>query len=151
MINVNGDLLGAALSGDMLGACQGCPATVAGKPEEILRNQRYRAPRAPLPWRISRGIDDNMTHDSPTCMVRIATRNEKPGQRVGYTESSGLGRVTVQMPQCGTHVPAALYCPGELTRGPPRLASFIIDPSTVLDRKAGPPSCAAPTMTRCWI
>jgi hypothetical protein len=136
LINVNGDLLGAALSGDMLGTCQRRPATIAGKPEEILRYQRYRAPRASLPRRISRGIDDNLTHYSPTSMVRIATRDEKPGQRVGYTQRSGLGRVTVQMPQRSTHVPAALYCPGELPRTPPRLASVIFDPSTVLDQKA---------------
>jgi hypothetical protein len=32
---VHGDLLGAALSGDVLGACQRRPAAVAGKPEEI--------------------------------------------------------------------------------------------------------------------
>jgi hypothetical protein len=35
LINVNRDLLGAALGGDMLGACQRRPAAVAGKPEEI--------------------------------------------------------------------------------------------------------------------
>jgi hypothetical protein len=136
LINVNGDLLGAALSGDMLGACQRRPPTLAGKPDEILRYQRYRAPRAPLPRRVSGRIDDNLTHDSPASMVRIATRNEKPGQRLGHPQSSGLGPVTVEVPQCGTHVPAALHCPGELPRSPPRLvASFILDPSTVLGRK----------------
>ena len=35
LIHVNRDLLGAALGGDMLGACQRRPAAVAGKPEEI--------------------------------------------------------------------------------------------------------------------
>lgn len=132
MINVNGDLLGAALGGDMLRACQRRPATVAGKPQEILRHQRYRAPRAPLPRRVSRRIDDNLTHDPPTSMMRIATRHEEPGQRVGYPHRSRLGPVTVQVPQRGAHVPAALHCPGELPRSPPRLASFIIHPSTVL-------------------
>ena len=86
LINVNRDLFGAALGGDMLGACQRCPATVAGKPQEIFRDQRYRAPRAPLPRRVSRRIDDNLTHDSPTTMVRIAARNEEPGQRLGYAQ-----------------------------------------------------------------
>ncbi len=79
LVNVNGDLLGAALGGDVLSARQWRPATVAGKPEEIFRHQRYRAPRAPLPWRVSRRIDDNLTHDSPTSVVRIAARNEEPG------------------------------------------------------------------------
>lgn len=105
----------------MLGACQRRPATVAGKPEEIFGHQRYRAPRAPLPRRVSRRIDDNLTHDSPTRMVRIAARNEEPGQRLGYPHSSGLGPVTVQVPQCGTHISAALDRPGELPGRPPRL------------------------------
>ncbi|HEY4830826.1 MAG TPA: hypothetical protein VIH85_28925 [Solirubrobacteraceae bacterium] len=35
LVNVNGNLLGAALGGYMLGADQRRPATVAGKPEEI--------------------------------------------------------------------------------------------------------------------
>ncbi len=135
---MNGDLLSAALGGDMLGACQRGPATVAGKPQEILRYQRYRAPRAPLPRRVSRRIDDDLTHDSPTGMVRIAAHNEEPGERLGYPHRSGLGPVTVQVSQCGTHVPAALHGPGELPRSPPRLASFIFDPSTVLDRQPDP-------------
>jgi hypothetical protein len=136
LINVNGDLLGATLSGDVLGTCQRRPPTLAREPDEILRYQRYRAPRAPLPRRVRRRIDDDLTHDSPTSMVRIATRNEEPGQRLGHPQSSGLRPVTIQVPQCGTHVPAALHCPGELPRSPPRFPSFIIDPSTVLGRDA---------------
>ena len=42
----------------------------------VFRRQRHRAPRAPLPRRVSRRIDDNLTHDSPTTMVRIAAGNE---------------------------------------------------------------------------
>lgn len=145
MINVNRDLLGAALGGNMLGACQRRPATVAGKPEEILRDERYGASRAPLPRRVSRRIDDNLTHDSPTSMVRIAARNEEPGQRLGYPHSSGLRPVTVQVPQRRTHVPAALDRPGELPGGPPRLASFIVDTSTVLDPEGRPPCRTPPT------
>jgi hypothetical protein len=139
LINMNRDLLGAALGGNMLGACQRRPATVAGKPEEILRHERYGASRAPLPRRVSRRIDDNLTHDSPTSMVRIATRNQESRQRLGYPHSSGLRPVTVQVPQCGTHFPAALDRPGELPGGPPRLACLIIDPSTVLDPEGRPP------------
>jgi hypothetical protein len=79
LINVSRDLLGATLRGDVLGACQRRPAAIACKPDEIFRHKRYRAPSAPLPRRVSRRIDDNLTNSSPTCMVRIATRNEKPG------------------------------------------------------------------------
>jgi hypothetical protein len=139
LINVNRDLLSAALSGDMLGAGQRRPATVAGKPEEIFRHKRYRAPSAPLPRRVSRRIDDNLTHNSPTSMVRIATRNEEPGQRLGYALSSGLGPVTVQVPQCGTHVPAALDRPGELPGSPPRLC--------VVHHRSSPYSTGRPRST----
>jgi hypothetical protein len=137
LINVNRDLLGAAPGGDMLGACQRRPATVASKPEEIFRDQRYRAPRASLPRRVRRRIDDNLTHDSPTTVVRIAARNEEPRQRLGYPHSSGLGPVTIQVPQCGTNVPAPLNRPGELPGSPPRLC-FVHHRSlfTVLHRKA---------------
>jgi hypothetical protein len=79
LVNVNGDLLGAALGGDVLGAGERRPAMVAGKPEEIFGHQRYRAPRAPLPRRVSRRIDDNLAHDPPTSVVRIAAGNEEPG------------------------------------------------------------------------
>jgi hypothetical protein len=132
LIDVNGDLLGTTLGGDMLGAREGRPARVTGEPDEIVRDQWYRAPRASLPGRVSRRIDDHLTHHSPTGMVRIATRHEKPGQRVGHPDSFRLRPVGVHVPQCGTHVPAALHCAGQLPRGPPRLASFIIDLPTVL-------------------
>jgi hypothetical protein len=36
LIDVNSDLFGTALSGDMLGAHQGRPATITGKPHEIV-------------------------------------------------------------------------------------------------------------------
>jgi hypothetical protein len=36
LIDVNGDLFGTALSGDMLGAHQRRPATITGKPDEIV-------------------------------------------------------------------------------------------------------------------
>jgi hypothetical protein len=78
-------------------------------------------------------------------MVRIAARNEEPGQRLGYPHSFGLRPVTVQVTQRGTHVPAALDRPGELPGGPPRLASFIVDPSTVLDPEGRPPCRTPPT------
>ena len=70
-------------------------------------------------------------------MVRIAARNEEPGQRLGYPHSSGLRPVTVQVPQCGTHLPAAVNRPGELPGSPPRLC-VVHHRSlfTVLDRNA---------------
>jgi hypothetical protein len=119
----------------MLSARQLRPPTITGKADEILRDQRHRAPRALLPGGVGRRIDDNLTHDSPTSVVRIAARNEKPCERLGHPHSSRLGPVTVQVPQCGTHVTAVLHRPGELPGSPPRLLSFIVDPSTVLGQE----------------
>lgn len=49
-------------------------------------------------------------------MVRIATRNEKPGQRVGDPHSFRLRPMSIQMPQRGADLPAALHRIGELPR-----------------------------------
>jgi hypothetical protein len=43
------------------------------------------------------------------------------------------------VPQCGGNVSAALHRAGQLPRRPPRLASFIVDLSTVLGPKASTP------------
>jgi hypothetical protein len=133
---VNGDLLCAALGGDMLGARQRRPAMVTGEPDEVIRYQWYRAPRAPFPGRVSRRINDDLTYHSPTSMVRVTTRDEKPGQRVGHGHSLKLRPVSIQVSQRGTHAAAALHCAGQLPRRPPRLVSFILDLSTVLGLNA---------------
>jgi hypothetical protein len=39
--------------------------------------------------------------------------------------------VIVQVPECGGHIAAVLHRAGQLPRGSPRLAPFIIDLSTV--------------------
>jgi hypothetical protein len=116
LIDVNGDLFGAALGGDMLGAHQRRPATITGKPDEIVRYQRYRASRALLPRRVSGRINDDLADHAPTRMVRIATRNEKPGQRVRYRHSSRLRPMGIQVPQRSADVPAVLDRTGELPR-----------------------------------
>ena len=97
LINVSGDLFGAALSGDMLSTRQlGAPA-VASKTDEIFGYQRYRATRALLPRRVGRRVDDDLPNDSPTRMVRIAARDEKPRQRLRDPQRSRLGPVAVQV------------------------------------------------------
>jgi hypothetical protein len=92
------DLFGAPLGGDVLGVGQLRPPTVAGKGDEILGDRRYRASRALLPWRVGRRVNDNLTNDSPTSVMRIATRNQKPRERIGHPMGSGLGGVGVEMP-----------------------------------------------------
>ncbi len=132
------DLLGASLGGDMLSTRQRRAATVAGKADEIFGHQRHRAACALLPRRVGRRVDDDLAHGSPTCVVRIAACHQKPRQRLRHPFRSGVGPVTVEVPECGTHAAAAFDRTGELARSPPRLASLIVDRSTVLRREPGP-------------
>ena len=95
---MNGDLLGAPLGGDVLGAGQLGAPTVAGERDQILGDHRHRTSRALLPRRIGRRVDDNLTNDPPTSMMGVATRDKKPRERVGYSIGPGLGCVGVEMP-----------------------------------------------------
>ena len=53
LIHMGSDLLDPPLGGDVLGTSQLRPPGVACKRHEITGNNRYRAPRALLPWRVS--------------------------------------------------------------------------------------------------
>jgi hypothetical protein len=132
LIDVDRDLFGAALGGDVLSAGQLRAAAVACKADQVLCYQRHRSPRALLPRRVGRRVDDDLTDDPPARVVRIAARYKKPCERLRHPQRSWLGPVAVEMSQCGANVTAILDRAGELTRGPPRLALFIVDPSTVL-------------------
>ncbi len=136
MIDVNGDLLGATLGSDMLSTHQRGSAAVPGKPDQILRNQRYRTPRTFLPGSVTRRIDDRLTNDPPSSMVRITTRNQKACERLRHLESFRLCPMTIQVPQRGSHFTAVLHRPGQIPRAPPRLASFVVDACTVPSRRA---------------
>jgi hypothetical protein len=98
LIDMHGDLLGAALSGEMLGARQRRPAGLPGQPNEIIGDQRYRAPRASLPGRISHRINHDLTHHSPPRVVRVATGYEKSSERVRHSRRFWLGSMLVEMP-----------------------------------------------------
>jgi hypothetical protein len=92
------DLLDPPLGGDVLCMSQLHPPGVACKRHEITSDDRYRASRALLPWRVSSRVDDDLTDDSPTSVVGIAPRDEKSRERIGHALGSGIGRVAVQMP-----------------------------------------------------
>ncbi|HUY59979.1 MAG TPA: hypothetical protein VMV16_09750 [Solirubrobacteraceae bacterium] len=97
LIHMGSDLLDPPLGGDVLGMSQLHPPGVACKRHEITGNDRYRAPRALLPWRIGSRVHDDLTDDSPAGVVRITPRDEKPRERIGDALGSGIGRVAVQM------------------------------------------------------
>jgi hypothetical protein len=71
-------------------------------------------------------------------VVGVASCDEKPSQGVRHRLGAWLGPVAVEMPQSGAHVSACFDRPGQLSRGRERLASLIVDPSTVLPNRLGP-------------
>ena len=135
---MNSDLLGAPLGGNVLGLGQLRPPAVAGERDQILGDHRYSTSRTLLPWRIGCGIDDNLTDDSPTGVMRVATRNKKSRERIGQSRGSGLGCVNVEMPKRSTDVPAVIYRPSQFPRGPPRSVALIVDTSTVPGQEPQP-------------
>jgi hypothetical protein len=132
LINVRGDLLGAALRGDVLSARELRAATGTSQADEVTGDQWHGAPRTLLPRRVGSRVNDDLADDSPTRVMRIASRDEKPCQRLGHPDRSRLGSVAVEMPQCGPYLTAVVDRPGQLAGGRWRLAWSILDPSTVL-------------------
>jgi hypothetical protein len=128
---VNGDLLGAALGSDVLCACQRRASAVAGEGDEVLGDEWYGAPRALLPRRVGRRVDDNLTDDTPARMMGVTAGDEKPRQRLGDPGGARLGSMAVEMSEGGTDMTAVVHCPGELAGGAPRLC-VIVDPFRVL-------------------
>ncbi len=122
MIDVNGNLLGAALCCDVLSTREWRTTAVASKPDQIFCDQRHRAARTLLPRRVSRRVDDNLSDNSPTRVMRIAAGNEEPRKRLRHPQCVRLGSVAVQVAQCGRHASAVLDRSGDLVRAQPRLA-----------------------------
>ena len=122
MINVTGDLFGTTLRSHMLSARQLRSATVAREADQVLSHQRHRPPRAFLPRGVGRRVHNDLTHDSPARMMRIAARDKKSRERLCHPVRPGLGPVAVEMSQCGPDATPVINRPGELPRSRPRLA-----------------------------
>jgi hypothetical protein len=130
LIDVDGDLFGASLGGNVLRLGElGAPA-VTTETDQILGDDRHRPSRALFPGRVGRRVDDNLPDDSPTGVMRVAPRDQEPRQRIGHALGFGLGPVDVKMPQRGTDVSAVVDRPGQLPCGL-RSLSFRVDPFTV--------------------
>lgn len=127
-----GDLFGPALGSDVLGARQRRAPAVARKADQVLGDDPHGSPRAFLPRRIGRRVDDNLTHHSPAGVVRVTAGHQKSRQRLGDPRRPRLGAMAVEMPERGAHSTAVLDCPRELTGGSARLFSVIVDSLTVL-------------------
>lgn len=91
------DLFGATLGSDVLSARQRRAPGVARQADQILGHKRHGSPRAFLPRRVRRRVDDNLTDHSPPGVVGVAARNEKPRERLCHPERLGLRAVAVEM------------------------------------------------------
>jgi hypothetical protein len=140
---VDGDLLRPPLSGDVLSVGELRAPAIATQIDEILRDERYRASRAFLPGRVGRRVDDNLTDDSPTGVMRVAPRDQKPRERIGHALGFGLGTVDVEMPKRGTDISAVVHRPGQLPCGL-RSVSSSVDPFTVAARRSASGETHAP-------
>jgi hypothetical protein len=97
LINVGGYLFGSTLSGDVLGARQLSPPGRCAQCNEVVGDHRHSASRALLPRRIGSRIDDHLADDPPASMMRIATCDQKPCERLGDLLGVGLVPVDVEM------------------------------------------------------
>jgi hypothetical protein len=109
LIYVGSDLLGAALGGDVLSLNQPRSPAVAPQGHEILGHHRNGPASAFLPRRVGRRVDDDLAHDPPAGVVRVAARHEKPRQRISYALGLRFGGMDVQMPKRGTNRPAFFH------------------------------------------
>ena len=95
---MGGDLFGSPLSGDVLGVRQLGPPGGSSKGDEIVGDHRYSSSRTLLPRRVRGRIDDDLADDPPASVMRIATCDQKPRERVGDPLGLGVGCVDIEMP-----------------------------------------------------
>jgi hypothetical protein len=114
---MGGDLFSSALRSDVLRLRQPGAPGGSSEGEEIVGDHRYRASRALLPWRVSGRIDDHLADDAPAGVMRIATRNEKPCERVGNPLGVGLGCVDIEVPKGSRYLVTTVHSPCQVPCG----------------------------------
>jgi hypothetical protein len=97
LIHMPGDLLDPAPCRDVLSARKRSTPRDLSEIDQVLRDQWHSTPRALLPRSVRGRIDDNLTEDSPTGVVRIAPRDEKPAERLGHPLRFRLSPMAVKV------------------------------------------------------
>jgi hypothetical protein len=121
------DLLGSPLSRDVLYVRQLGPPGRSSQDDEIFGDQRDSASRTFLPWRVRGRIDNDLPDDSPPGVMRIATCDQEPGERVGDRLDVSIGRVEIEVPQRRADVATAIHRPRQVTCGWRRSISSRVD------------------------
>jgi hypothetical protein len=118
VIEVAGDLLGAAAGGEVLGAMQRRAPLLGGEVQEVLGHERDGAPGALLPRRVGRGVHDDLAHDAPARVMGLAAGDEEARERFGEDGGVGFFASGVQVAQRLADVAAVSDGASELSRGP---------------------------------
>ena len=116
-----GDLLGATYGGDVLGAEEWGATALAGQSQQVRGDPRDGPARALLPRRVSGRVNNDLTHDPPAGVMRLAAIDEEASQRLGDDWGARIGAVHVQMTQRLGDATAVLHCARDLARRAPRL------------------------------
>jgi hypothetical protein len=98
LIDMHGDLFDSAPCRDVLSARERSAPGDLSEADQVTGYQRHGTPGTFLPRRVGGRIDDDLTEDSPTRVVRIAARNKKPPERLCHSLRFRLRSVTVKMP-----------------------------------------------------
>ena len=118
MVEVAGDLLGAAAGGEVLGAVQRRAPLLGREAQKILGHERDGAPRALLPRRVGRGVHDDLAHDAPARVMGLAASHEEARERFGEDRGVRFFAARVQVAQRLADVAAVSDGASELSRGP---------------------------------
>jgi hypothetical protein len=122
-VHVVGDVLGATLGGDVLGAGQRRAAAPAREAEQVLDHLGDGAARAFLPRRVGGRVYDDLTDDPPARVVGLAAGDEEVRERLGDDDRVALRPVLIEVAQCRGDVATLSDGSGKLLCSPPGLAS----------------------------
>jgi hypothetical protein len=131
LVHVGRDLFGSPLRGDVLGMSQLGPSGGSGQGYQIVGDYRHGSPGAFLPWRVCGGIDDDLADNPPAGVMRVATCDQKPCERLRNALGVRVRRVDAEMPQRCADVPTAVDCPCQVPCCGPWSVSRVGDQPTV--------------------
>ena len=118
MIEVVGDLLGAAAGGEVLSAVQRRAPLLGREVQQVLGHQRDGAAGARLPRRVGGGVHDDLAHDAPARVMGLAASDEEARERFGEDGGVRFCAARVQVAQRLADVAAVSDGASELSRGP---------------------------------
>jgi hypothetical protein len=118
MVEVTGDLLGAAAGGEVLGPMQRRAPLLGRQVQQVLGNLGHGAPCALLPRRVGGGVHHDLTHDAPARVMGLAASHKEARERFGEDGGVRFFASRVEVAQRFADVAAVSDGASELSRGP---------------------------------